>query len=97
MRGLVVRPFSEGKLELSFFCKMFVFGTGPEDKRTAWIPCSAGCSRKRRCSASASAWFRVVLEYITGRGTLAEAASVNCIHSTSVWKEIVIQFLVEEI
>lgn len=78
--GLVVRGLSVGKLKLSFFCKMFVLGAGPEDKRTAWIPSSAGCSREKRCSASASARFHVVLEYIT----LTEAASVNCINSISV-------------
>lgn len=82
MHGLVVRGLSVGKLKLSFFCKIFVLGAGPEDKRTAWIPCSAGCGREKRCSASASAQFHVMLEYITSRGTLTEAASVNCINST---------------
>lgn len=86
-----------GKLKLSFFCKIFVLGAGPEDERTAWIPCSAGCSKEKRCIASASAWFHVLLEYITGRGKLTEAASVNCINSTSVWNRIVIQFFVEGI
>lgn len=62
--------------------------------RTAWVPCSAGCSRKRRCSASGFSLVSCsVGVHHWQRHT--KAASVNCINSPSVWNKIVIQFLVE--
>lgn len=84
-----------GKLKLSFFCKRFVLGAGPEDKRTAWIPCSAGCSKEKRCIASASAWFHVLLEYITAGANRLRQHQLTALIALVFGTELLFNFLLK--